>query len=1263
MASSFVRGGRGLFVALATLLATPGQAQILETRVPPIVADVVDTKGEETFTPVELGDWRDVVQGQDLASGDLLRTGTYGGLGISFNDRTYIRLHANSRMAVADPGTADVPRRLVLDVGRLWSRASRPDQGVIVETPTATAAIRGTDWFMEVAGDGTSRLVVLEGSVRFFNPLGDLQVDAGASAVARPGQAPEFELLVISQDRPRWAITPRSDWTTYLPLQPVVAAASPNMAPVWQAIGQARPRAAGEALGALTSPPGTEATLARALMQLMQRMPGAADKALNALTPGSLSVDQTKLAEAALIGAAIDLSEFTTALQRLSDYERAYGQDLTALALRAYLEAYAGRYGEAKILAETAARSTPEDWRQHLLLAQIAALQGNDDAFEQETARSIALAPTEATAWHWRALYLASAGSAAPVDIQSAIEKATMLNPERVVSIASLAQFQAAQGQPAKALQTYEIAEALDPTEPFVLAGKAFIHLVMDRPDLTDKTLAPIAGTPLMQHPEIQSVLAIRDLVTGAADDASRAAGRVIAASPDRPGIAQLESIAHWQAGRHAVAIDVIDNAVRLDPNDPVSARIASAMAQDQYQAGAAIDFARASWDAKRRNSAAGLVELPASQSGRIDIGGAFQFAGLTEQGAYYSSLARTQADANSAFGFAQIFQNSVASQSSTSTGLLLDPLSVTYPNRFATFFRAPMVQQTLDASVSAGSDGASLYQITSDSQRLIRTPRQPIALAGFVSLEQQSGPLENDTSQSALVSLRGGTVKDGQHRFIGRLSIDYRDRELPGSFAIRDDDDTEDTTSTIVELGYSFSESYSDRWMLRMTGGYSDRTFENPSAFGSGLEPLDYSLAVSLGLQNAQAIADRGLFDTAFSEPGAVILAVDPPADLPITSQVGLGLLALEDDLDPVSKVDGDITLLSLQGRRIFSRGGGDFSLGVEYGSTDSLTRQNELALEVLGAGAIVDFSAGNAVTSFDLGVATPLVSELESQRSALQAHAFGQWKSADNFILEAGVFPVWIEEEFGIRGNGRPITDETFSADPRLGIAVRSDRGQIRLALQRNRLLPGVDTIAPIGTLGLLPTENLGVTSERTDSAILRVEGEVSKTAFLHATVEYQDLENASAGLAGERLDRAAFFATDATLGRIVVGADLQLEDRLALSATYALNQGEIDSGPFEGADLPTLPEHSARLGLTWVDPRFFRATGSVSYLGKRYGDGANEIKLDDTWVAAAGVAFESRDKSWQFRIDGQVFESDSSLTPSTTESQLTLGLSRRW
>ncbi|MEM9171049.1 MAG: FecR domain-containing protein, partial [Pseudomonadota bacterium] len=201
------------FLALAA--AAPARAQLLDNRTVDPLGEIVDVRGDEEFQAVEQPAWRNAALTQSLSEGDLLRTGPYGGVGIAFEDRTQFRLHATSELKIGPLETTR--RRFDLFKGRLWSRASRPDTPLTVRTPSANASIRGTDWYMEVLDDGSTRLSVLSGVVDFSNDEGALQVGSGESAIARRGLAPELEIVVESPDRPRWALKPRADWNGFLP--------------------------------------------------------------------------------------------------------------------------------------------------------------------------------------------------------------------------------------------------------------------------------------------------------------------------------------------------------------------------------------------------------------------------------------------------------------------------------------------------------------------------------------------------------------------------------------------------------------------------------------------------------------------------------------------------------------------------------------------------------------------------------------------------------------------------------------------------------------------------------------------------------------------------------------------------------------------------------------------------------------------------------------------------------------------------------------
>ena len=79
---------------------------------------------------------------------------------------------------------------------------------------------------------------------------------------------------------------------------------------------------------------------------------------------------------------------------------------------------------------------------------------------------------------------------------------------------------------------------------------------------------------------------------------------------------------------------------------------------------------------------------------------------------------------------------------------------------------------------------------------------------------------------------------------------------------------------------------------MFRITGAVSDRTFSNPSAPGATVSDLDYSLVNDFGLEGAQALAARGIYDTAFSDQDGYLFVLAPFGTVPVTEQLGLTLL-----------------------------------------------------------------------------------------------------------------------------------------------------------------------------------------------------------------------------------------------------------------------------------------------------------------------------------------------------------------------------------
>src|SRR5204863_4816358 len=136
-------------------------------------AEVVDVQGSGERKPAQDAAWVPARALDDLSGGAFVRTGPASKMALVFADETQVRLNQNSLLQVKSvAGSAGATTTLRLELGRAWSQAKRVPDGLQLESPSATAAIRGTSWELEVDAAGTTTLAVIEGSVEFFNALG-----------------------------------------------------------------------------------------------------------------------------------------------------------------------------------------------------------------------------------------------------------------------------------------------------------------------------------------------------------------------------------------------------------------------------------------------------------------------------------------------------------------------------------------------------------------------------------------------------------------------------------------------------------------------------------------------------------------------------------------------------------------------------------------------------------------------------------------------------------------------------------------------------------------------------------------------------------------------------------------------------------------------------------------------------------------------------------------------------------------------------------
>ncbi len=138
--------------------------------------------GQTQYAPAE--------KGSLLFEGDRIKTGELARAAILLDDGSLVRLNANTELALKDKKPGKQKSRLQLMLGHLWAKISKQENQLEIETPTAVAAIKGTQLELMFGPDGQTTLIVWDGLVNLNNALGQILVHAAQQGVAGKGQAP-----------------------------------------------------------------------------------------------------------------------------------------------------------------------------------------------------------------------------------------------------------------------------------------------------------------------------------------------------------------------------------------------------------------------------------------------------------------------------------------------------------------------------------------------------------------------------------------------------------------------------------------------------------------------------------------------------------------------------------------------------------------------------------------------------------------------------------------------------------------------------------------------------------------------------------------------------------------------------------------------------------------------------------------------------------------------------------------------------------------
>lgn len=184
------------FMASATFSARAADVGLAKVTA---IQNTVETK------PAAATAWKPSTEGQALAAKDRIRTGPASRASLLYSDQTLHRLNEKSEVEIVAPASGGSGIVKILS-GQSYFISRTPKDFGRVQTPTVTAAIKGTEFSVGVDDDGTTVITMIEGTVAASNEFGAVTVTGGEQAVTQPGKAPQRRIIVRPRDAVQWSL-------------------------------------------------------------------------------------------------------------------------------------------------------------------------------------------------------------------------------------------------------------------------------------------------------------------------------------------------------------------------------------------------------------------------------------------------------------------------------------------------------------------------------------------------------------------------------------------------------------------------------------------------------------------------------------------------------------------------------------------------------------------------------------------------------------------------------------------------------------------------------------------------------------------------------------------------------------------------------------------------------------------------------------------------------------------------------------------------
>lgn len=472
----------------------------MASAAPESVAEIVSVQGRGESRAPRDNSWREAAVRQQLMQGAAVRTLDSSRMAVMLADQTQIRLAPNSMVEIKQ--VSDGPARatqLQQSSGRTWAQSKNIPDKLTVQTPTALAAIRGTDWELVVDEDGTSTLTVLSGTVLLTNDQGSISIGSGERGRAQKGVPPIKSVLLNPRSRVQWVSSFTVDGRRY-----------PDLL---QRAG------IGELLSGSNLP-----SARRAAEQL------------------SMKADAPASATLLLSDFMVQEGEFDQAIVTLEKGAAKFPTDGRFDVWRARLHLVRDDVPAARAALTLARERNPRLTELLLAEGELERINGNAAAATAAYRSAIALTSDSARAWHGLGVVQTEREEVA--NAQASLQRALALDPLGTGFLAELGTLEAYAGRLDAARAAFAHALQVRPDDYVALTGLALVEL---KGGNTEAAIRHLLEASLIEprYARAQSVLAVAYYQQGRTRDALFTLSRARALDPKDPLPDLYQSIIH----------------------------------------------------------------------------------------------------------------------------------------------------------------------------------------------------------------------------------------------------------------------------------------------------------------------------------------------------------------------------------------------------------------------------------------------------------------------------------------------------------------------------------------------------------------------------------------------------------------------------------------------------------------------------------------------------------------------------------------------